>query len=561
MPPPPARTVLPWLLAFLVPLTILRLFMTGQMELSPDEAYYTLWSERLDFAYYSKGPGVALAIRAGTALLGHSEMGVRFLSPFLALGTSLMVWGWVRRRMGESPAILSLVLLNCAPVFNVGAVVMTIDPLSIFFWVAALAAFTRGLESEPNTAWRWWFLAGLATSAGFLCKYTNTFLLLGYVLALAALPQGRRLARTTAPWALLAGFAALAWAPIAWNARHGWISAKHTADRAVDNDVAFGIRPLELLKYLGMHAGVYSPLIFILLMATLVIILRVAFRPLPEGGCRRDCGVLSEAATFRLLACFTAPIFALYYGLSLVNAGEPNWTAPGCVTLVLAAGLILRRWLARSRNGVIAEGPLWRLWVTGLGLALGVLLSVVVTNADLLRIAGINLPYERDPGSRLRGWRTSVEEIERLRTKLEAETGQPVFLVCNNYQVSAALSFYLPEHRRAEAAALPRDPKTGFGPPPVYMVHTQGVANQFSFWPDYLGPGTPWLGGTALFISDKARDSPPEKLVSTFDTTDPLSIFEITRRGSPVRRFTVFTCRGLKEPAPGAASLPGTQHP
>ena len=559
VPPPPARTVLPWLLAFLVPLTILRLFMTGQMELSPDEAYYTMWSERPDFAYYSKGPGVALAIKAGTAILGHTEMGVRLLSPFLSLATSLLAWGWVRRRFGESPALLSLILLNCVPIFNVGAVVMTIDPLSIFFWMAGLAAFTRGLEEEKHAS-RWWLACGLLTAAGFLCKYTNTLMLLGYVLALIALPQGRRLARTRAPWALLAGFAALAWAPVAWNARHGWVSADHTLHRA--GNVPPGFYPLELLKYLGMHLGVYSPLVFILLMVALVLVLRVAFRKLPADQCSRPCGVLSEAAAFRLLACFTGPIFLLYYGLALIKgSGEPNWTAPGCFTLALAAGLILRRWLAQSQDGVIGAGPAWRRWVSGLGLAMGLALSIVVTNADLLRMAGIPYPYERDPGSRLRGWRTTAEEIERLRDKLEAETGKPVFLICSNYQVSAALTFYLPEIRRQQAAALPHDPKTGFGAPAVYMIHSESIANQFSFWPDYLSPGSPWLGGTALFISDKERDAPPEKLVSTFDRTEPLSIFEITRRDSTVRRFTVFTCRGLKEPAPGAASPKGNQHP
>jgi 4-amino-4-deoxy-L-arabinose transferase-like glycosyltransferase len=563
VPPPPFRTVLPWLLAFLIPLTCLRLFMTGQMELSPDEAYYTLWSQRLDLGYYSKGPGVALAIKAGTALLGQTEMGVRFLSPFLALGTSFLAWGWVRRRFGESPAILSLVLLNCAPIFNVGAVVMTIDPLSIFFWMAAFAAFTRGLEEETRgPAWKWWLAAGALTGLGCLAKYTNALMLLGYVLAMIALPQGRRLARTACPWALLLGFAAFIWPPVVWNMSHDWISYKHTSDRAFDNDVGMGIHPLEPLKYLGMHMGVYSPLIFILLLATLIVLVRMAFRRLPEGDKGlTDCNVLGEVGAARLIACFTVPIFLLYFSISLVNAGEPNWTAPGCFTLVLGAGLVLRRWVANSRDGVMAAGPAWRLWVARIGLGIGILMSIAVINADLLRLAGLPLPYERDPGSRLRAWRTTAAEIERLRSAKELELGQPVFLICSNYQVAAALSFYLPKARHAWAAALPKDPRTRFGPPPVYMTYSPTVQNQFSFWPSYLGPDSPWLGSSALFISDKDRDSPPEKLVSTFDTTEPLSIFEITRRGSTVRRLTVFTCRGLKEAAPAPAPTQTTQHP
>ena len=71
---------------FLVLLTGLRLAYIGRVELTPDEAYYQMWSERLDWGYYSKGPGVAVAIRAGTALFGPTEFGVRFLSP--------LFWRW-----------------------------------------------------------------------------------------------------------------------------------------------------------------------------------------------------------------------------------------------------------------------------------------------------------------------------------------------------------------------------------------------------------------------------------------------------------------------------------
>src|SRR5438094_2409859 len=81
-----------WLFVFLLALTILRWTYAGMIELSPDEAYYFMWAQRPDLAYFSKGPGVAMAIRLGTAIFGENEFGVRFLSPLLALGTSLAVF-------------------------------------------------------------------------------------------------------------------------------------------------------------------------------------------------------------------------------------------------------------------------------------------------------------------------------------------------------------------------------------------------------------------------------------------------------------------------------------
>ena len=82
------------LLLFLAAVTVARSVLAASYELSPDEAYYTLWAEHPDLSYYSKGPGVALAILASTNLLGKTEFGVRFLSPCLGLGTSMLVYFW-----------------------------------------------------------------------------------------------------------------------------------------------------------------------------------------------------------------------------------------------------------------------------------------------------------------------------------------------------------------------------------------------------------------------------------------------------------------------------------
>ena len=77
---------------FVIALTAIRLLLIGTKDLSVDEAHYWMWSDRLAPAYFSKGPGIAFAIRASTAVFGANEFGVRFLSPILAAGTSLMMF-------------------------------------------------------------------------------------------------------------------------------------------------------------------------------------------------------------------------------------------------------------------------------------------------------------------------------------------------------------------------------------------------------------------------------------------------------------------------------------
>jgi 4-amino-4-deoxy-L-arabinose transferase-like glycosyltransferase len=181
-----------WLFLGLVILTCVRLFIIGSIELSPDESYYLLWSEHPDVCYYSKGPGVAAAIWISTHLFGVSEFGVRFFSPLLSLGTSLLLFSFARRLYSESIAIWTVVLMNFLPIFQVGSVLMTIDPLSIFFWTAAMYAFWMALEhttarDEPDglgSGWSfWWPVTGALIGLGFLCKWTNAIQLVS-ILAL-----------------------------------------------------------------------------------------------------------------------------------------------------------------------------------------------------------------------------------------------------------------------------------------------------------------------------------------------------------------------------------------
>src|SRR5437764_10024571 len=117
---------------FALALTAVRLALLGTSDLQFDEAHYWMWSERLAPAYFSKGPGVAFAIRASTAIFGATEFGVRFFSPLLGAGTSLLLYYLGRRMFNASAALWTVIGLNATPLFNLGAFLVTIDQLSLF---------------------------------------------------------------------------------------------------------------------------------------------------------------------------------------------------------------------------------------------------------------------------------------------------------------------------------------------------------------------------------------------------------------------------------------------
>src|SRR5438093_3478450 len=176
---------------FIIALTAVRLSILSTTDLEFDEAHYWMWSERLAPAYFSKGPAIAFVIRASTAVFGSNEFGVRFFSPLLAAGTSLLSFYFARRLFSATAGLWAVIALNVTPIFNIGAFVMTIDALSVFFWLAAMFTFWLALEKSPHFSLHW-PLTGSLIGFGFLSKYTNAFQLVSILAVLALAPRLRR---------------------------------------------------------------------------------------------------------------------------------------------------------------------------------------------------------------------------------------------------------------------------------------------------------------------------------------------------------------------------------
>src|SRR5207245_4805256 len=114
-----SKTRAVWL--FIGGLTLIRLSMLGSTDLEFDEAHYWMWSERLAAGYFSKGPGIAFAIRASTAIFGATELGVRFWSPILAAGTSLLLFYFGRRLFGDHVGFWSTIVFIVQSISDLGA--------------------------------------------------------------------------------------------------------------------------------------------------------------------------------------------------------------------------------------------------------------------------------------------------------------------------------------------------------------------------------------------------------------------------------------------------------
>ena len=152
-------------------LTVSALFATlynAFLPLHGDEAYYWLWSRRLQAGYYDHPPMIALLI-ALSNLLSEAEWGVRLVNVL-----AMSVAGWVVFVLLESlkdakAGLWGVILFVSVILVHAGYTIVTTDSPLILFWSLSLLftyrALTRGRTSD-------FFLAGLFTGAMMMSKYT-----------------------------------------------------------------------------------------------------------------------------------------------------------------------------------------------------------------------------------------------------------------------------------------------------------------------------------------------------------------------------------------------------
>lgn len=582
------------LLAFLIVLTVLRLVQIGNVGLMPDEAYYHEWSRHLDWWYFSKGPGIAAIMRVSTALFGHSEFGVRFFAPIFALGTTLLVH-WLARRMFDARiAFWTVIVMTVSPIFNAGALLMTIDAPSIFFWAASLCTVWLALEKSPAFSW-WWPLTGFLTGLGFLCKMTNAAFFASVVLLLAMTPRYRGELLRRGFWSMILAFLPVLAPFLGWNSANGWPTTTHLAARGGLDAAWWNVNPAAFLEFVAFQFGVYSPFIFATMMMALFATIwpsigrwatavKRSARALPGtfssswvnwilfvilmlvlwmAGNFFEMPLLHRIAAWlavligvlfigthkdaanmhwkpRFLAAFAMPLLLAYAWIGLHHKTQPNWTAPAIVSLAI---LTTPYALDRVLRGVRGTRSF-----TVAAFALGALMSLIMINTDLVRTLGFPLPYKRDPGARMLGWKEVAEKVAAFREAIETESGQKVFLIANSYGTAAELAFYLPEKRIERP-----------GHPAVYVVESPVAENQFHFrgrYDEFEARNTPvvndqadsaeygtnpFAGRTAIFVTDREFETvPPDTLVRTFARWELKTTFEFSRRGLPLRKMNVF---------------------
>ncbi len=486
-----------YLFCLLLFLTLIsRLVYANFPNLTPQEAYYWLYSQHLDLSYFDHPPLTAWTIRIFTQIGGDSHFFVRFGAILYSTCTAIIIYLLSKNLLGgHMLAFWTVVLMNCTVLFAIGAVIFTPDvPMTLFWTLVVFCVF-----QVMNTGhWGWWYPAGIFLGAAFLSKYPAGLLVGCTLLFLILSPRQRHWLWNIHPYLAIA-IALLVFSPvIIWNMEHEWASFAFQSTRRAS--MVKSLRPGYFFQLLGSQLALVTPLIFMGMIYSQVKLTQ------------RWLAFHNERILFIL--CYSLPVLLLFFLVSLTSLVKMNWLAPAYITGTIGMVLIFSEKLEDFPH-------IWLGWIRA-AIVLGLGLVLV---AHLLPLVSF-IPIGR--GDTWSGLPELAQSVEKAKRHFEPHR-QP-FVFTPSYKISSQLIFYSPDHEMTYAENI-------IGKP----------ALQFDYW---LSPQE-LIGRDAILVTSdverfKARDR--ARLEKCFERVELGDSLEIKSNAIPVRKFYLSRCFNYKGP-------------
>ena len=305
---------------FLILITLIRIILLylTPLGLSVDEAQYWDWSKKLEFGYFSKPPLISWLIYSTTFFLGEAEWAIRFSSPILHLGISLIIWLIAKKIYGYRAANISAIIWVTLPLTSLGSFIISTDTPLLFFWCVAFYSLIRLFETKSLF---WPVVLGISLGLGFLTKYAVLFFIIG--LFLLSLNKVILKGHSYKIFLSFCIFLLIIIPNIYWNIFNNLSTFNHTVYNADLKSVEFNI--IQGLKFIASQFIIIGPFLFTLYF----------FKIFKLNSLRQN--------EFFLIY-FSLPIFIIITIQAFLKTSNANWAATALpTTIVLISGLIMQR--------------------------------------------------------------------------------------------------------------------------------------------------------------------------------------------------------------------------
>lgn len=513
-----------WFLAGIVGLVaIVRFVLACRYELFPDEMLYAWLSHVAPLNFCPHPPGASIMARAGMAMLGKTEIGVRIFSFILATLTIMPVYLLARDIGGARIALWSLLTITAVPMYFGFGAILTPDGAQLFMWSWILWFTYRSLQSDGAI---WWIMSGLALGAALFFKYIIILYYPSLVLCLLLHPVWRVRLRSPRLFlgmtlSLVPFLSLAAWADHAtdWSALRYHLSARQEF-------TPFSLTGIGV--YQGFHFLYISPLLYLSAVAAMV-----------WSGWR---GVRANDGRLVFLFSFSATTYMFFAVISSVTRrylSREQWDALAYVPALIAAVMMFQYYsnLARSSAQIrIMRGVAIAAYALCIVIIVGFLFEAATGWAS--RLLGENPAIETQIG-----WREMSRAADSHLNHLP--TDKPGYLLGNNFTMALAYAFY--GGTSAPIYTLDHKDNTMYGLDELLLRGGVGQPNLARE-----------LGHHAIFVVEdleKVGDGGQKrlpKLKRMFASVENLPTVEIRCYGSISKRFHMFRCLNMKyEPGKG----------
>ena len=479
-----------WLIYILIIKAIVACIMIAAFDihLSPDEAQYWTWSQKLDWGYYSKPPAIAWQIWTTTMIFGNTEFGIRFGAVIISFFLALVVFHLSHSaKLTEKVSFWAAIVMAFCPLGIFLTFAATTDGGSTLFLTLGIAEIVKGMHEKrgPNYA-----LAGVWIFLGALYKWTAFIIWPVTIIMIFFHPKLRR-------WSLFWGIliSLLALLPsIYWNATHDWATFKHVGQTIYHTGAKTGG---NIVDFFFAQVGIISPIYFILLVASYFYIRKPT-----------------------LVYCGLFPLLILIYFVSaFFKRMQPNWG-----DFLYPTGCVLIAWVALEK---IRLGRIW--------LHIGTWLSVIGTFFALTIpwmqghsvFSTHPITYNANPFRQSMGW----DKIETALVQAGYNSAEN-FLFADRYQAASLLSFYGPEQKGAYFFNVNQERKNQFSYNPRMENLEKGHTGYFVLFENIPYGYVNWY-----------EENYPRKLAPYFETVEFAGAYPLfSAYGEGVKHAMIFKC-------------------
>ena len=287
---------------------LIAIYLTN-FDLFGDEAQYWIWSQSLDFGYYSKPPFIAWIISFFTFFLGNSFVIIKIIPiTFYIISGYVVYLLSLELFNNEKQAVLTATSFYLMPAVSFSSFLLSTDVFLIFFWSISLIFFLKCIKNPLKINF---FILGIFVGITFLTKYAAIYFLVS-TMTLIFIDKKTRIVFFYKIINLLIFISSLLLVllpNIIWNNNVGWITLLHTSENAGLNRTKIDI--FQGFEFILSQTLMLSPFLFIIF---IFIIKKITF-----------------SFQTKFLLSFSIPIFLIVLLESIIVRANANWAAVALV--------------------------------------------------------------------------------------------------------------------------------------------------------------------------------------------------------------------------------------